>query len=286
MLSNIIILIGSDVLGHWSVYIYFDNVLERGSICCPGWTWIQLLLEGQCPTLSSVTNQQTHTHTHTSVPISSRRHKDDSQTMYKLISLLAVFGPYVIAGGRFERTISRPFRSLLRVHNGMRWGSWAQKEMCPTGMYATGFSLKVADMWESLLVGDNTALNGIRLHCINPSKSSSGPYEDYATVQSDVGSWGKWSDIKWCSSGFLTTFQLRVEPYKGIMDDTAANNIRFNCSGNTEMLQGSGMSWGEWGEWSETCGGKGICGIETMVEQPQGVGDDTALNDMRMYCCD
>lgn len=74
MLSNIIILIGSDVLGHWSVYIYFDNVLERGSICCPGWTWIQLLVEGQCPTLSSVTNQQTHTHTHTSVPISSRRH--------------------------------------------------------------------------------------------------------------------------------------------------------------------------------------------------------------------
>ncbi|XP_016105066.1 vitelline membrane outer layer protein 1 homolog [Sinocyclocheilus grahami] len=112
--------------------------------------------------------------------------------MYKflsltLISLLAVFGQYVIAGGRFERTISRPFGSVLKVHNGMRWGSWGQKEMCPTGMYATGFSLKVAGMWESLLVGDNTALNGIRLHCINPSKSSSAPYEDYATIQSDVG---------------------------------------------------------------------------------------------------
>ncbi|RXN24615.1 vitelline membrane outer layer 1-like protein [Labeo rohita] len=234
-------------------------------------------------------NQQTHTRL--SILISSKRHQNGSQTMYKflpltVILLLAVFGQYVIAGGRFERTISRPFRSFLTVHNGMRWGSWGQKEMCPTGMYATGFSLKVAGMWESLLVGDNTALNGIRLHCINPSKGSSGPYEDYATVQSDVGSWGKWSDIKWCSSGFLTSFQMRVETYQGTWDDTAANNIRFNCTGNTEMLQGSGTSWGEWGDWSETCGGKGICGIETMVEQPQGVGDDTALNDVRMYCCD
>lgn len=70
--------------------------------------------------------------------------------MYKflpltVILLLAVFGQYVIAGGRFERTISRPFRSFLTVHNGMRWGSWGQKEMCPTGMYATGFSLKVSN---------------------------------------------------------------------------------------------------------------------------------------------
>ncbi len=53
--------------------------------------------------------------------------------------------------------------------------------------------LKVAGTWESLLVGDNTALNGIRLHCIDPSKSSSGPYEDYATVQSDVGRWRAWT---------------------------------------------------------------------------------------------
>lgn len=153
-------------------------------------------------------------------------------------------------------------------------------------MYAAGFSLKVAGMWESLLVGDNTALNGIRLHCINPSKKSSAPYDDYATVQSDVGSWGKWSDIKWCPSGFLMSFQLRVEPYQGTWDDTAANNIRFKCSVNAEELQGSGMSWGEWGDWSETCGGTGICGIETMVEEPQGVADDTALNDLRIYCCD
>lgn len=209
--------------------------------------------------------------------------------MFKFISVLLMSLLVVsdrCSGGRFERSINRSYRSLLQVHNGMRWGSWGLKEMCPAGMYAAGFSLKVAGYWESLLVGDNTALNGIRLHCINPSKSSSGPYEDYASVQSDSGSWGKWSDIKWCSSGLLTSFQLRVESYQGGWDDTAANNIRFNCSGNTELLEGSGMSWGSWGDWSDTCEGKGICGIETMVETPQGIGDDTALNDVRMYCCD
>ncbi len=64
---HIIILIKSAVLSHWSVYIYFDHVLERGYICCAGWTWIQLLVEGQRPTLSSVTNRHAHTRTHTHV---------------------------------------------------------------------------------------------------------------------------------------------------------------------------------------------------------------------------
>ncbi|XP_072517804.1 vitelline membrane outer layer protein 1 homolog [Salminus brasiliensis] len=198
---------------------------------------------------------------------------------------LASFGSQA-RGNRAERSIDRPFKSLLGVDNGQRWGEWGLKEMCPEGFYAAGFSLKVAGYWESLLVGDNTALNGIRLHCVNTAKGTTGPYTDYATVQSDTGSWGTWRDIQWCNSGTLKSFQLRVEPYQGTTwDDTAANNIRFKCSGDEE-LKGVGMSWGDWGSWSESCTGRGICGIQTIVEQPRGLGDDTALNDVRFFCCD
>ncbi|KAL0163464.1 hypothetical protein M9458_042860, partial [Cirrhinus mrigala] len=45
------------------------------------------------------------------------------------------------------------------------------------------------------------------------------------------------------------------------------------------VLTGDGTHWGDWGDWSQTCVGKGICGIKTRVEEPQGNGDDTALND-------
>ncbi|XP_043090322.1 vitelline membrane outer layer protein 1-like isoform X2 [Puntigrus tetrazona] len=185
---------------------------------------------------------------------------------------------------RPERSISRHYISELTVMNGGRWGSWGHREMCPTGTYAAGFSLKVDRTYAFL--GDSTALNGIRLHCVNTNASGfPHSYDNYASIHSDVGSWGRWTDIKWCPSGFLTAFQLRVEGSQGAGDDTAANNIRFKCSGRSFLL-GDGTHWGDWGDWSNMCEGKGICGIKTRVEEPHGTwGDDTALNDMRMFCC-
>ncbi|XP_051734802.1 vitelline membrane outer layer protein 1-like [Ctenopharyngodon idella] len=199
-------------------------------------------------------------------------------------SLLAIIGLHVSVqstGRRSERSIERHFVSLLTVSNGMEWGSWGQREFCPTRTYAAGFSLMV----EERRFLDNTALNGIRLYCVSQTKDSSESNED-TSVQSDVGSWGKWTDIKWCPSGFLTAFQLRVQPSREFKDNTAANNIRFNCSQGS-LLQGDGTDWGEWGDWSALCQGRGMCGIRTRIEEPQGFfGDDTALNDVRMFCCE
>uniref|UniRef100_A0A9J8AQV5 Vitelline membrane outer layer protein 1-like n=1 Tax=Cyprinus carpio carpio TaxID=630221 RepID=A0A9J8AQV5_CYPCA len=201
---------------------------------------------------------------------------------FMMFSLLVITGLQVSvesAGIRSERSIDRHYRSELTVPNGGSWGSWGHREMCPAGTYAAGFSLRVEDP----IQGDDTALNGIRLHCV-ASKGSSDSYRDYSSVQSDVGSWGRWTDIKWCPSGFLTAFQLRVERSQGDGDDTAANNILFRCSQGT--LHGDGTNWGDWGTWSQTCEGKGICGLKTRIEVPQGRGDDTSLNDVIMYCCD
>lgn len=96
--------------------------------------------------------------------------------------------------------------------------------------------------------------------------------------------WGAWSEPVWCPDrGFLTAFALRVEAAETPGDNTAANNVRFRCSDGSE-LEGPGLSWGEFGEWSDACS-KGVCGLQTKIEAPRGLGDDTALNDLRLFCC-
>uniref|UniRef100_A0A8C0J7K7 Vitelline membrane outer layer 1 homolog n=1 Tax=Chelonoidis abingdonii TaxID=106734 RepID=A0A8C0J7K7_CHEAB len=141
----------------------------------------------------------------------------------------------------------------IEVSNGGKWGTWGQEQSCPGNSFAIGFSLKVE---LPQLAGDDTALNGIRLLC-----------SDDSTIQSNVGPWGSWGLVKKCPLGQrLTQFRLRVEPCRGLKDDTAANNIEFICTGGKE-LRGDGRCWGKW------------------VEAPQGKGDDTAMNDASFKCC-
>ncbi|KAK7143006.1 hypothetical protein R3I93_014234 [Phoxinus phoxinus] len=191
-----------------------------------------------------------------------------------MFSLLAIIGP-----------VSVQSTDELKVKNGGPWGSWGSKDMCPSGTYANAFSLKVESFIDNLFGGDDTALNGIRLHCVDRPGS-----RDYSAIASAVGGWGEWSDVQSCPSGFLTAFQLKVESrQEDGDDDTAANLIGFKCSGG-DVVYGEGKNWGNWGDfgdWSPTCEGKGICGLQTRVEESQGSeGDDTALNDVIMFCCD
>jgi hypothetical protein len=96
--------------------------------------------------------------------------------------------------------------------------------------------------------------------------------------------WGAWSEPLWCLGGsYLVAFSLRVEVPKTPGDNTAANNVRFRCSDGTE-LEGPGLSWGDFGDWSDPCL-KGACGLQTKIERPRGLRDDTALNDARVFCC-
>ncbi|XP_058271869.1 vitelline membrane outer layer protein 1-like [Hemibagrus wyckioides] len=194
--------------------------------------------------------------------------------------LMLSFGECASVNDTQSRLIG-PIPSSISVSNGQIWGTWGTSERCPTGTYATGFSLKVEPRQGTFR--DDTALNAIALHCSKP-KGLNSIVGSSTTIKSTEGSWGSWSQPFWCSRGVLKSFQLRVEKKQGLGDDTAANNIRFQCS-TDQVLEGNGMSWGSWGSWSPLCGGTGICGIQTKVEAPQGKKDDTSLNDVRFDCC-
>uniref|UniRef100_A0A8C4W449 Vitelline membrane outer layer protein 1 homolog n=1 Tax=Gopherus evgoodei TaxID=1825980 RepID=A0A8C4W449_9SAUR len=176
-----------------------------------------------------------------------------------------VFGKREIsANGTFS---NRQYYSSINVSNGGPWGTWTWIDMCPEHFYAMGYSVKMEEYGGA---SDDTALNGIRLFCIKINSTRI---------------WGK-IRITWCPTGFLTAFQLKVEVPQGILDDTAANNIKFRCSSGA-VIEGTGGSFGDYGRWSNACTRVGICGIETKQDPYHNVFvDDTALNDARFFCCD
>ncbi|XP_053162238.1 vitelline membrane outer layer protein 1-like [Hemicordylus capensis] len=174
----------------------------------------------------------------------------------------------------FSCISSRKTQSIISVKNGSPWGKWAEPEYCRKG-YAFAFQLKVHSYQGPQAWQDDTGLNGIRLYCT-----------DGTIIESQVGKWGTWTEIDRCPKGkLLQQFSLQVDRPRGIIDDTAANNIRFRCQFGV-VLFGRGHDWGKFGGWSKSCAPGFICGIITKMDIDRGIGDDTALNDVKFYCCD
>ncbi|XP_075061813.1 vitelline membrane outer layer protein 1 homolog [Mixophyes fleayi] len=166
---------------------------------------------------------------------------------------------------------------IISVDNGAEWGKWGEMEKCPHGSVAKGFSLKVQPPQGT---GDDTAVNGVRLHCVRCKH----PHNE-TTITSDVAPWGNWTEPQWCNFGVLSKFIMRVEGDQGRGDDTAVDNIKFQCSDGKEM-EGPFILWGQYGKaWSESCT-NGISGLKTKVQgkEQDGVDDNTGLNDVQFYC--
>ncbi|CAI5773281.1 Hypothetical predicted protein [Podarcis lilfordi] len=200
------------------------------------------------------------------------RETDKGALLNMDVSITAVVFPIIFC--YLWEVEARGYDSVISVLNGAPWGLWGKKEFCSFG-FATGFSLKVEPYQGGGRKDDDTALNGIRLFC-----------NDDSYISSAVGEWGAWSEIQYCPvPSKLKAFSLRVEVPQGLGDDTAANNIMFMCSDDSK-LKGNSHEWGTFGPWSSPCHtGSYICGIQTKVEFPQGPEDDTALNDIKFYCC-
>ena len=66
--------------------------------------------------------------------------------------------------------------------------------------------------------------------------------------------------------------------------------MRVTCRGKTEdegnLLNRGRGRWGQFGDWSSECAyGDAVCGMRVKFEDSQGVDDDTALNDVELFCC-
>jgi hypothetical protein len=103
--------------------------------------------------------------------------------------------------------------------------------------------------------------------------------------------WGTWGPFVKCPNGtFAQGFALKTEPYRGpLIDDTAGNGVRLYCGDpldtDTVTITSSEGSWGDWGS-AFSCGPAGyLYGFQLRVEQ-NGIDDETATNNVRMFCTD
>ncbi|KAG8430994.1 hypothetical protein GDO86_019590 [Hymenochirus boettgeri] len=109
---------------------------------------------------------------------------------------------------------------------------------------------------------------------------------------SNGGHWGKWGPMEQCPTGLVAkTFSLKVDEHsRWFWDDSALNGISLHCfpynSTNDKYTVTSLM--GPHGNWSPSysCTRGFLTSFSLRVEPPQGLGDDTAANNIKFRCSD
>lgn len=109
--------------------------------------------------------------------------------------------------------------SDVEIHPG-RWGSWGAYKMCPVDFYVDGAQVKF-EKRSFLGIGDDTALNGLRIHCRSNLNSAS----EWVTVHK--GQWGTWRTPETRSDKFVKYAKIRFQSPQGKGDDTAWNGLKF-----------------------------------------------------------
>ncbi|XP_069805615.1 vitelline membrane outer layer protein 1 homolog [Dendropsophus ebraccatus] len=95
------------------------------------------------------------------------------------------------------------------------WGdAWVGRLWCPVGNLVS-FSLKVEEPQGG---GDDTAANSIKMRC-----------SDGAELEAIGGPWGKYGDWSASCSYGICGIQTKVEEPQGGEDDTALNDVVFEC---------------------------------------------------------
>jgi len=182
----------------------------------------------------------------------------------------------------------RPYTAEITPEAGSSWGNWGNSEFCPSGSWAAGFQLKVEDSCG--LMCDDTALNGVKLLCVDSSGFATGEATSF------IGGYGHWKNHLKCQPHggynvsyihdvqFRSEHETRIDANSRHVDETAGNNLNGACLGG-DTLVGDGESFGIWSHYVRCPTNSAICGLKTQVESSQGMSDDTALNQITFYCC-
>ncbi|KAM4036919.1 vitelline membrane outer layer protein 1 homolog [Anomaloglossus baeobatrachus] len=101
---------------------------------------------------------------------------------------------------------------------------------------------------------------------------------------------GEWGPTEVCDPGTrVRGFELKVEEWKDVLDDTALNAIRLLCTTptSTDVLKKITSTEGEFGSWGKyfSCPSGFLLGFCLRVETGDPV-DDTAANNIKFTCSD
>ncbi|XP_061485712.1 uncharacterized protein LOC133386120 [Rhineura floridana] len=180
---------------------------------------------------------------------------------------------------------SRQYHSVLKTLNGGQWGEWGPIVLCREG-YANGFSLKPS--YKLLFRHLNVKVGMIRiLGCSNSFIIISFSVLNQIHVHQGAEPWQDDMALNGvrlhCTTGAVIESLSGPQTYH--VENTAANNILFMCENGRRLEDYNGLQWGVFGGWRR-CSVGSICGIQTKVQPDQGDGDDTSLNDVRLFCCE
>ena len=115
---------------------------------------------------------------------------------------------------------------LVEIYPGL-WGDWKGMKMCNEGSYIDGGEVRYED-YDSETEADNTALNGLKIHCRDKTSGTG----QWITVYEGI--WGGWKGQHVDGSKYVKWAKVQFHDYDGSWsqklrpeDDTAMNGIRF-----------------------------------------------------------
>ncbi|XP_060091169.1 vitelline membrane outer layer protein 1-like [Heteronotia binoei] len=102
---------------------------------------------------------------------------------------------------------------------------------------------------------------------------------------SNGGQWGEWGKEEFCPKGYFEGFSLKLPEKRGFFhDNPGVIAIRGHCSDGSVIasLVGKGGTWSE----EISCWHSSLNSFALRVTKPQGISDDTAVDNIKFKCSD